>query len=110
MHKFRDRSARKAFKSISEKTHAVYRATEEDKELFISGLKDVSTCAIAGSTISDAKAIGAANVGFGLGLCGCDVAKDQADIILLDDDFKSIFNAVRWGRNVFDNCRKFVQF
>lgn len=45
-----------------------------------------------------------------MGKSGCDVAKENADIILLDDDFKSIFNAVRWGRNVFDNCRKFIQF
>ena len=41
---------------------------------------------------------------------GTDVAKDAADIILLDDNFKSIVTACKWGRNIFDSVRKFVQF
>lgn len=45
-----------------------------------------------------------------MGQAGCDVAKAEASIVMLTDDFNSIFNAVRWGRNVFDNCRKFIQF
>jgi Ca2+ transporting ATPase len=45
-----------------------------------------------------------------MGKVGSDVAKQEADIVLLDDDFNSIFNAVRWGRNVFDNVKKFLQF
>lgn len=45
-----------------------------------------------------------------MGQVGCDVVRQEADIVLLDDDFNSIFNAVRWGRNVFDNVRKFLQF
>lgn len=41
---------------------------------------------------------------------GCDIAKAQASVLMVEDDFNSIFNAIRWGRNVFDNCRKFIQF
>jgi Ca2+-transporting ATPase len=50
-----------------------------------------------------------ADVGFCMG-SGCSVAKDHADIIFMDDNFSSIFNAVKWGRNIFENCRKFIMF
>jgi len=45
-----------------------------------------------------------------MGISGCSVAKDQANIIILNDDFASVKYAAKWGRNIFDNCRKFVQF
>ncbi len=49
-------------------------------------------------------------MGFAMNKAGTDVAKDAADIILLDDNFKSIVTACKWGRNIFDSVRKFVQF
>lgn len=45
-----------------------------------------------------------------MGLSGTDVAKEAADIIIMDDNFSSIVKAVMWGRCVFDNIRKFLQF
>jgi Ca2+ transporting ATPase len=51
-----------------------------------------------------------ADVGFAMGITGTDVAKGACDIILLDDNFTSILTALRYGRNVFDNVRKFLQF
>ena len=45
-----------------------------------------------------------------MGQSGCEVAKDAADIIILDDNFASVFRATQWGRNVLDNIRKFIQF
>lgn len=51
-----------------------------------------------------------ADVGFAMGISGTEVAKDASDIILLDDNFKSIVKAVLWGRNVYDSIRKFIQF
>lgn len=68
-----------------------------------------SRCAYTGDSINDALALSEANVGFGMG-GGCDVAKDSSDIIVLDNNFYSVFHAVNWGRNIYDNCRKFIQF
>ena len=45
-----------------------------------------------------------------MGISGCEVAKDAADIIILDDNFNSVFRATQWGRNILDNIRKFIQF
>lgn len=59
--------------------------------------------------INDARALHEANVGFGMG-SGCAVAKDSSDIIITDNNFLSVFNSIRWGRNIYDNCRRFIQF
>lgn len=45
-----------------------------------------------------------------MGLSGTEVAKEASDIVILDDNFKSIVNAVLWGRSVYENIRKFLQF
>lgn len=45
-----------------------------------------------------------------MGIAGTDVAKEAAGIILLDDNFTSILTAIKWGRNIFDCIRKFLQF
>jgi len=51
-----------------------------------------------------------ADVGLAMGLCGTEVAKESADIIILDDNFASIVRAVVWGRSVFSNIQRFLQF
>lgn len=45
-----------------------------------------------------------------MGISGCQAAKEASDMIILDDNFTSVFRAVQWGRNLFDNIRKFIQF
>lgn len=60
--------------------------------------------------IVDAPALRKADVGFAMGIAGSDVSKEAADIILLDDNFKSIITACKWGRNVYNCIRKFIQF
>ena len=45
-----------------------------------------------------------------MGKSGCEAAKDASDIIILDDNFCSVFRATQWGRNILDNIRKFIQF
>ena len=66
--------------------------------------------AVTGEGINDCSALKRANVGFCMGISGCEAAKDAADIIILDDNFKSVFKAAQYGRNIFDNVRKFIQY
>lgn len=45
-----------------------------------------------------------------MGISGCEVAKETADIVILDDNFTSVFKAAQWGRIIYDNIKKFIQF
>jgi len=109
---FKSKEDEKDFKNnIKKKVQVLYRATPKDKHMFTAALKTSNTsCAVTGEGINDALALSEASVGFTMGQDGCSVAKEHADIIIKDDKFTSVVNAVRWGRNIFDNCRKFVQF
>ena len=89
----------------------IARASPEDKYLLVFGLKKLNNIvAVTGDGTNDAPALKQAHVGFAMGKRGTDIAKEAADIILLDDSFSSIVTACKFGRNVYDSIRKFIQF
>jgi len=96
---------------ISKKLKVLARSSPEDKYLLVTGLKQLnSVVAVTGDGTNDAPALNKADVGFAMGIAGTDVAKNASDIVLTDDNFCSVLTAVKYGRNIFDNVRKFLQF
>lgn len=85
------------------------RSRPEDKYLLVTGLKQMGhVVAVTGDGTNDAPALAKADVGFAMGITGTDTCKDAADILLTNDNFSSIVKAAMWGRNVYDNIRRFL--
>ena len=98
-------------KNIKKKVAFVYRATPELKHIFTAALRNSDAIVgVTGEGPSDARALSEADVGFAMGMDGCDAAKDHADVIMMDDRFATLATAIRFGRNLQDNVRKFLQF
>ena len=87
------------------------RCMPSDKLRLVQRLRALNQIvAVTGDGTNDAPALKEADVGLAMGLAGTDVAKEASDIIITDDNFSSIVQAVKWGRNVFKSVRKFLQF
>jgi calcium-translocating P-type ATPase len=89
----------------------VARSTPMDKHLLVTSLKEAGhVVSVTGDGTNDVPALIAADVGLSMGKSGTELAKEASDIVVLDDDFKSIERSVIWGRSVYNNIRRFLQY
>ncbi|GKV26720.1 hypothetical protein SLEP1_g35968 [Rubroshorea leprosula] len=96
---------------VAKKITVMGRSSPSDKLLLVQALrKGGDVVAVTGDGTNDAPALHEADIGLSMGIQGTEVAKESSDIIILDDNLASVVKVVRWGRSVYANIQKFIQF
>ncbi|KAK0600244.1 hypothetical protein LWI29_012981 [Acer saccharum] len=94
-----------------ENIRVMARSSPFDKLLMVQSLKQKGhVVAVIGDGTNDAPALKEADIGLSMGIQGTEVAKESSDIVILDDNFASVVTVLRWGRSVYNNIQKFLQF
>ncbi|CAH9062644.1 unnamed protein product [Cuscuta europaea] len=94
------------------KIQVMARSSPLDKHVLVKNLRGMfrEVVAVTGDGSNDAPALHEADIGLAMGIAGTEVAKESADVIVMDDNFTTIVNVAKWGRSVYINIQKFVQF
>ncbi|XP_006664154.1 calcium-transporting ATPase 10, plasma membrane-type [Oryza brachyantha] len=108
---FREKSLEELLKLIP-KIQVMARSSPLDKHTLVKHLRTTfnEVVAVTGDGTNDAPALHEADIGLAMGIAGTEVAKESADVIILDDNFSTIVTVAKWGRSVYVNIQKFVQF
>jgi P-type E1-E2 ATPase len=99
------------FKDIASNLRVLARATASDKHMLVAGLKSVLNrmVAVTGDGLNDVEALNLSDVGMSMN-SGAAAAKEVSSIVLTENDFEASLRAVMWGRNIFHNISRFIQF
>ena len=99
------------FSKVLPTVRVIARSTPLLKMRVVKELKSKgNVVAVTGDGINDAPALKNADVGIAMGISGTEVSKEAADIVLLNDSFSTIVTTVKWGRGIYENFKRFIQF